>query len=238
MTRYHAAMNLHEAKVLITGGGTGIGYETAKVLRAEGAAVAICGRREDVLAAAAEELGATAIQADVSREEDVARLVAEAERALGGLNVLVNNAAFAYRAPLVEIDVERFREVHATNVVGAMLVARECARRFVAQGGGNVVNVASTAAGKGYPGGSAYASSKFALGGLTECWRAELRPHGVRVMQVNPSEVQTPFGGRDTSVENPSKLRAAEVAHVIRAMLAMDDRGFITDATIFATNPR
>jgi 3-oxoacyl-[acyl-carrier protein] reductase len=58
-------------------------------------------------------------------------------------------------------------------------------------------------------------------------------------MQVNPSEVQTPFGGRDTTEpENPSKLRAGEVAHVIRAMLAMDDRGFITDATIFATNPR
>jgi 3-oxoacyl-[acyl-carrier protein] reductase len=58
-------------------------------------------------------------------------------------------------------------------------------------------------------------------------------------MQVNPSEVQTPFGGRDmTKVLNPSKLRAEEVAHVIRAMLAMDERGFITDATIFATNPQ
>jgi 3-oxoacyl-[acyl-carrier protein] reductase len=232
-------MKLDEAKVLITGGGTGIGYETAKVLRAEGARVAICGRRADVLAQAAEELGATAIQADVAVEADVVRLVAEAEEALGGLNVLVNNAAFAYRAPLVEIDVERFREVHATNVVGAMLVARECAKRFVAQDGGNIVNVASTAGGKGYPGGSTYASSKFALSGLTECWRAELRPHNVRVMQVNPSEVLTPFGGRDMSQElNPTKLRASEVAHVIRAMLAMDDRGFVTDATIFATNPR
>jgi 3-oxoacyl-[acyl-carrier protein] reductase len=232
-------MKLDTAKVLITGGGTDIGYETAKVLREAGAAVAICGRREDVLARAAGELGATAIVADVAVEADVVRLVAEAERALGGLNVLVNNAAFAYGARLVELDAERFRQVHATNVVGAMLVARECARRFVAQGGGNIVNVASTAGGKGYAGGSAYSSSKFALTGLTECWRAELRPHDVRVMQVNPSEVQTPFGGRDTSKpENPSKLRACEVAHVIRAMLAMDDRGFITDATIFATNPQ
>jgi 3-oxoacyl-[acyl-carrier protein] reductase len=232
-------MNLREAKVLITGGGTGIGYETAKVLHAEGAAVAICGRRADVVRKAAVELGATALVADVSVEADVVRMVAEAEAALGGLNVLVNNAAFGYSAPLVEVEAERFREVHATNVVGAMLVARECARRFVAQSAGNIVNVASTAGGKGYAGGSAYSSSKFALTGLTECWRAELRPHNVRVMQVNPSEVLTPFGGRDVArATNPSKLRASEIAHVIRAMLAMDDRGFITDATIFATNPK
>ena len=232
-------MKLSTVKALITGGGTGIGLETAKVLRGEGAAVAICGRRAEVIESVAAELGCTAIQADVAREEDVVRMVAAAIDALGGLNVLINNAAFGQRAPLVEIDAESFRKVHDTNVLGATLVARECARHFVAHGGGNIVNVASTAGGKGYPTGSAYASSKFALTGLTECWRAELRPHDVRVMQVNPSEVQTPFGGRDmTAAENPTKLRSEEVAHVIKAMLAMDDRGFITDATIFATNPK
>lgn len=232
-------MQLKDVKALVTGGATGIGFETARVLRAEGAQVAICGRRADVLRKAAAEIGAIALVADVSVEAEVVRLVADAERALGGLNVLVNNAAFGYHAPLIETDAERFREVHATNVIGAMLVARECAKRFVAQSSGNIVNVASTAGGKGYAGGSAYSSSKFALSGLTECWRAELRPHNIRVMQVNPSEVLTPFGGRDmTRANNPTKLRAAEIAHVIRAMLAMDDRGFITDATVFATNPK
>ncbi len=231
-------MDLKNAKTLITGGGTGIGLETARALVAAGGRVAICGRRADVLAKAAEELGCVPITADVSKEADVVRLVATAVEELGGLNVLINNAAFGYRAPLVELDRERFEEVHSTNVVGAMLVAREAARHMIAHGGGTIVNVGSTAAGKGYPGGSAYASSKFALTGLTECWRAELRPHDVRVMQVNPSEVQTPFGGRDMSVENPTKLRAREVAHVIEGMLAMDDRGFITDATIWATNPK
>ncbi|MEM7306304.1 MAG: SDR family oxidoreductase [Planctomycetota bacterium] len=232
-------MKLSEVQALITGGGTGIGYETARILRAAGAGVVLCGRREDVLRRAADELGATTIAADVSQEEDVLRLVDGAVEALGGLNVLINNAAFGGRAPLVEVDTETFRAVHATNVVGAMMVARECAKHMIARGAGTIVNVGSTAAGKGYPTGSAYASSKFALTGLTECWRAELRPHGIRVMQVNPSEVLTPFGGRDmTAPQNPTKLRAEEVAHVIRAMLEMDDRGFITDATIFATNPK
>ena len=96
----------------------------------------------------------------------------------------------------------------------------------------------AAAASKGYAGGSTYASSKFALTGLTECWRAELRPHGVRVMQINPSEVQTPFGGRDMSRLNPTKLVAEDVAHLVVAMLAMEDRGFVTNATVWATNPR
>jgi len=232
-------MQLSRAKALITGGGTGIGLETARALREAGASVAICGRRAEVVRRAAEELGAVPLVADVSREADVVRLVAESEQALGGLDVLVNNAASGYSAPLLEVDAERFLEVHATNVVGAMLVARECARRFVDRGYGNIVNVASTAGGKGFPGGSAYASSKFALTGLTECWRAELRQHGIRVMQVNPSEVQTPFGGRDMQRPlNPTKLRAEDIAHVIRAMLELDDRGFVTEATVFATNPR
>ena len=231
-------MELKNVTALITGGGTGIGYETARLVVEGGGRAVIAGRREEVLARAAQELGCQAIAADVSREADVQRLVPAAVEALGGLNVLVNNAAFGARAPLLEVDTETFRRVHATNVVGAMMVARECARHMVQAGSGTIVNVGSTAASKGYPTGSAYASSKFALTGLTECWRAELRGHGIRVMQVNPSEVQTPFGGRDMSLpENPTKLRAIEVAHVIRAMLEMDERGFVTEATIFATNP-
>jgi 3-oxoacyl-[acyl-carrier protein] reductase len=84
-------------------------------------------------------------------------------------------------------------------------------------------------------------STKFALSGLTECWRAELRPHGVRVMQVNPSEVVTPFfeaAGMGARPDNPTKLHAEDIAHVIVSVLALDDRGFVTEATVFATNPK
>ena len=75
---------------------------------------------------------------------------------------------------------------------------------------------------------------------MTECWRAELRTHGIRVMQVNPSEVQTPFGGRppDLVPTNPTKLHAEDVAHLIESLLRLDDRGFVTDLTLWATNPR
>lgn len=232
-------MNLNDAKVLVTGGGTGIGLETARVLVAAGAKVAISGRRADVLERAAGAIGALPVVADVSVEADCDRMVAAVLDAFGDYNVLVNNAGFGHFAPLVDFDVAEFDAVFATNVRGAMLAARASARHFVRRNTGNIVNVASTAASRGAPNGTAYHSSKFALAGMTQVWRAELRKHNVRVMQVNPSEVVTDFfataGGRQEASEK--KLRPAEIAHAIKGMLEMDDRGFVTELTVWATNP-
>ena len=231
-------MKLEGTRILITGGATGIGRAIAQKTISAGARVAICGRREQTVEDAAEELDALGFRCDVSDELEVKTLFTSAIGALGGLDVLVNNAAFGHRASLVDLETEAFRQVFETNVLGAMLCARAAARHFIEHGCGTIVNIGSTAAGKGYAGGSAYASSKFALSGLTECWRTELRPHNVRVMQINPSEVQTPFGGRDMSKLNPTKLVADDVAHLVLSMLTLDDRGFVTDATLWATNPR
>ncbi len=233
-------MEINDAKVLVTGGGTGIGLATARLLADRGAKVAVCGRRQGPLHAAASEFGVAAIQADVSDLGDVQRLVAATVEQLGGYNVLINNAAIGYFAPLLDCDPDRMAEVLRVNVVGAMLVARESAQHFVAHGGGSIVNIGSTAANKGFPGGTAYAASKFALSALTECWRAELRKQDVRVMQVNPSEVITEFGrtGDNPRPDNPSKLHSEDVAHVIVELLALHDRGFVTDATLWATNPQ
>lgn len=233
-------MNLGTAKVLVTGGSSGIGLATAKHLAAAGARVAICGRRALTIEAAARASGAIPIVADVSREDDVTRLVETVVRELGGYDTLINNAGFGRFAPLLETTVDDFRSVWETNVLGAMLAARESARHFVAQRRGNIVNVASTSGQRGGANGSAYASSKFALAGLTQVWRAELRQYNVRVMQINPSEVLTEFranSGRPGQPENPTKLHADDIAQVIASMLALDDRGFVTDATVWATNP-
>ena len=233
-------MDLKTAKVLVTGGSSGIGYSTALMLRDRGAAVAICGRKADALDEAAAELGALGIVADVSREDDVRRMVERVTSELGGYNVLINNAGFGTWGNLVETTEADFRRVWETNVLGAMLVARESAKQFVKAGAGNIVNIASTAGQRGYAGGTAYVSTKFALSGMTECWRAELRKHNVRVMQVNPSEVQTNFfasAGKPRST-NETKLMGEDIAHAICSMLAMEDRGFVTDATVWATNPQ
>lgn len=159
----------------------------------------------------------------------------------GGYDTLINNAGIAAFAPLVDLEAADFRRVWETNVLGAMLVGRASARHFVGTGRGHIVNVTSTASTRGFVGGTAYVASTFALSGMTECWRAELRPHNVRVMQVNPSEVITGFGehsGLRPQAANASKLQAEDVARLIVSLLEMDDRGFVTEATVWATNPR
>ena len=158
---------------------------------------------------------------------------------LGGIDILVNNAGFGYFAPLLELDKGRFEEVFATNVTGAMLMAREAARHFVRQRSGYIVNISSTSGLKGGRGSSAYSGSKFALRGMTECWREELRRHDVRVTLINPSEVLTDFSKHAGYEQEASekKLRPKEIADAVIGVLKLDERGFVPELAVFATNP-
>lgn len=233
-------MDLKEAAVLVTGGSCGIGFETARLLRERGARVAICARHADMLESAARQIDALPIVADVNNEDDVQRMIRTVVKEYADYNVLINNAGFGAFAPLVDLTAEEFFRVWQTNVLGAMLVARESARHFIGRSYGNIVNISSTAGQRGFANGSAYCASKFALRALTECWRAELRQHNIRVMQVNPSEVQTSFGGEESEPvkpQNPSKLTAPDIAELIAGMLQIPDHGFVTESTIWATNP-
>ena len=233
-------MNLKNAVALITGGSSGIGRAIAQSLTTSGARVAITGRDERRLAEAAREIGVHPIHADVSVEADVERTYREVLQKFGDLDILVNNAGIGVFKNLVDFNREEFESVFATNVTGAMLMAREAAKHFVKRQRGNIVNISSTAGLRGAPQGTAYYASKFALRGMTECWRAELRKFNVRVFLVNPSEVVTnfyPTAGLLQKV-NPTKLRAEDIASMVKAILEMDDRGFTPELSIFATNPQ
>jgi 3-oxoacyl-[acyl-carrier protein] reductase len=229
-------MKLSDVRALVTGGSSGIGFEIARQLKDKGGEVVICGRDEAKVGEAATRIGAHGIRADVSIESDVVALIGKTIEHLPDYNVLINNAGFGSFAPLVDTDLAEMQRLFATNVFGAMVVARESARHFINQKRGNIINISSSAGVRGFAGGTAYAASKFAVSGMTECWRAELRKHDIRVMQINPSEVQTDFFH---SKRPPSdrKLRANEIAHAALSMLEMDDRGFITELSVWATNP-
>ena len=232
-------MLLTDKITLVTGGSSGIGRAIAESLIEAGAKVAITGRDQAKLKNTATAIGAHAIQADVSRESDVERTYKDVVDTFGDLDILVNNAGVGVFKPLVEMDLASFERVMATNVTGAMLMGREAAKIFVSRNAGNIVNIASTASLRGAANGTAYMTSKFALRGMTECWRAELRKHNVRVMQINPSEVITPFAANAgfEQADRPSKLQSEDIAHMVKAVLEMDDRGFTTELTVFATNP-
>jgi len=232
-------MEINTVKALITGATGGIGYEIARTLKEQGAQVIISGRNQEKLKQAEQELGVRGFKADVSKEKEVKALFEFALQEMETVNVLVNNAGFGGFAPLIKTSVEDFQKQWEVNTKGLFMMGREAAKHFVEKKYGNIINIGSTAAVSGFPAGSAYVASKFAVSGLTQCWRAELRPYNVRVMQINPSEVVTDFiekAGLERK-DTEHKLKPSEVAHIVVSMLAMNDVGFIPDASIWATNP-
>ena len=232
-------MNIKEAKVIITGGSTGIGFETARLLKENGATVLISSRNEARLEKAAKELGVLSFRADMSQENDVKALFAFAIKELGSFNVLINNAGVGWFKSLVETTTDDFQKMWEVNTKGLFVAGQQAAKHFIEQKYGNIINVGSTAAVRGFAYGSAYAASKFAVSGLTECWRAELRPHNIRVTQVNPSEVVTDFyetaGFEQKDITY--KLKGKDIAHAILSVLSLDDIGFVPSLEVWATNP-
>lgn len=233
-------MDLSNKKVLITGGSSGLGKAMAKMLIEEGAKVAITGRDEEKLNEVAKSLGARAIHADVTNESDVKNCFDVMQNDLGGLDILINNAGIGSNLkPVDEIDLDEMHRVFEVNVFGLALMGKTAAQIFKKQMSGDIVNIASTSALKGYEGGSVYSASKFAVRGLSQNWQADLRKYNVRVFNVNPSYVPTAFNNptREEREEKDNLLTSKEIAHAVISSLKMDRRGYVPELTVHATNP-
>jgi len=233
-------MQINNSTFLITGGSLGIGRATAKMIIEKGGKVAITGRNKSRLEKTAKEIGAFPIHADVSKQEDVKKTYDAFIKEFKKLDCLINNAGIGGKwNDIFNLDLEDLMNVYSVNVFGAAVMTKYAANIFKKQNYGNIINISSTAGTKGYANGTVYSSSKFALRGMTQCWQAELRKYNVRVILVNPSEVVTAFGndeGKERK-EIANKLRGVEIAHTIVSTLEMDNRGFIPEVTVWATNP-
>ena len=223
-------------RFLVTGGSQGIGAAIVEAARGEGHEVVFTGRNEGLIAEVSEATGAHGLAADVSDAEANARTVETCRERMGGIDVLVNNAGYGYFAAIGELDVAAMEKLFATNVFGPVDLTNRVVPLMKAQGGGDIVNIASTSGMKGHKNGTAYSGSKWALRGISECWQADLRPHDIRVVCVCPSEVQTDWGGK-TGRNDPHKLFASDIAHAVMSAVSAESRAFWPEFPVFATNP-
>jgi 3-oxoacyl-[acyl-carrier protein] reductase len=177
---------------LVTGGGRGIGRGIALELAAAGARVAVSARTRSQVEATARDAGGLAIEADVSRREDVERMLAETERELGPVDLLVANAGVAgWEERAWEVDVDEWWHVLEVNLLGVYLCCRAVVPGMVERGRGRIVNVASGAAYLPGSRSSAYAASKAGVYRFSEVLANQLEPHGIPVFPISPGLVRS-----------------------------------------------
>lgn len=227
---------MEPSRFLVTGGSQGIGAAMVDVARRAGHQVVFTGRNQPLIDAVAQKTGAHGVRADIAVGDDNARTVELCVERMGGVDVLINNAAYAYRAEIGALDVGKMKAMFETNVFGLVDVTNRVVPLMKARGQGDILNIASTSGMKGAATATPYAASKWAVRGISQCWQAELRPHGIRVICVCPSEVQTGFGGT-AGRNNPNKLYAEDIAETMMAALTMPRRALWPELAVFANNP-
>ncbi|HWW08757.1 MAG TPA: SDR family NAD(P)-dependent oxidoreductase [Candidatus Acidoferrales bacterium] len=215
--------------VLITGASRGLGRALALAAAREGATLALCARGSEDLEAVATACrqhggDVLAVTADVAEPRDVERLASTALARLGVIDILVNNASELGPVPLphlTDAPPSALEPVLRTNVLGPLRLTQAVLGGMLLRGRGLVVNISSDAAVNGYPGWGLYSASKAALDALTRSWAAELEGTGVRVISVDPGDMDTAMHRAAIPDADPSELaRPGDVAERLIGLLA------------------
>ena len=227
-------------RVVVTGGTTGIGRATARLLAAQGARVLVFGRDQEDLDAALDEIRNVGgevhgLTADVSHTDEIRRVFREADERLGGLDVLVNNAAI-YGEDWDEQSLQDIEAVVRTNVVGYIACAQEATERL-RQRGGHIVNIGSMSADLREDGGSVYVATKSAIQGFSESLRKTVNPDGIKVSLIEPGKVATdmvekPREEKERLTEELKMLRPEDIAGAVLFCLMQPQRCDIVQVQI------
>jgi NAD(P)-dependent dehydrogenase (short-subunit alcohol dehydrogenase family) len=246
----HTPLPYEGQRALVTGATSGIGRATARLLAAQGAAVALTGRDRDALDALAAELCAAGgvafwVAADLKRDEERAALAASALERLGGLDLLVNAAGVIASAPLEATSLNLWRDMLELNATAPLHLTQLCAEALK-ESEGAVVNVSSVSGQRAFPGVLAYCASKAALDQLTRCAALDLAPHRVRVNAVCPGVVVTElhkrggmsdeayaaFLARSTTTHPLGRVGEAEEVAALISFLGSRAAGWVTGVTL------
>jgi NAD(P)-dependent dehydrogenase (short-subunit alcohol dehydrogenase family) len=204
---------------LVTGGSSGIGLAIARMLREEGFDLTLVSRRQEKVEAAAQELGAEAVAADVAREEDCERVVTAHRDRFGRLDVLVNSAGIGIGGRLEDLPTKHWDLQFAVNLRAVFLVS-VAALPLLRESRGLVVNLSSIAGTGPVPGLAAYGASKAALISLTRSFNAEVEGDGIRAVALCPGFVDTPMA-RWSGLGSEEMIRPEDCAEIVRMLLRL-----------------
>lgn len=232
-------VDLSGRTAVVTGGARGIGRHIADALVTCGATVALVGRNKASLDEATEDIGGAChgYVCDLRDPQSVEAMAEAVALDHGAPDILVNNAATGGgSAHLVDMDLDRWRDILDTNLTGAFLVTKAFLPGMIGRNAGDIVMIGSTSGLKGDPGHSAYAASKFGLRGLAQALFYEVRAHNIRVSMVNPSATDK---GDDIDQQTGAGVRmhAADVAATVVHVCGLPRRTVIHEVTMWGTNP-
>jgi NAD(P)-dependent dehydrogenase (short-subunit alcohol dehydrogenase family) len=215
---------------LITGGSSGIGLAIARMLRDEGFGLTLASRRAEKVQAAAEELGATAVAADVGDAADCARVVAEHREQFGRLDILVNSAGIGIGGNVESLPAKHFDLQMGVNVRGLFLVT-QAAIPLLRESKGWIVNLASLAGTISAPGLATYGATKAAVISLTRSLNEELDADGVRAVAICPGFVATPMA-EWSGLKEEEMIPPEDCAEVVRMLLRLSPRARVPQVVI------
>jgi NAD(P)-dependent dehydrogenase (short-subunit alcohol dehydrogenase family) len=236
-------MELTGSKAVVTGGSKGIGYAIARALVGAGADVSISARNEDEIdrtVAEFNKLGAgrcVGFVCDMREEAQVRSFFAKTLDALGGLDILINNAGIGLFASVESMSGDDFRAVIETNLCGVFYCCHEAIPLLKQRGGGYIINVSSLAGANPHAEMAAYNASKFGLNGFTEALMQEVRHDGIKVSYIMPGSVNTEFGGDEPSAAKSWQLQPEDIAQVVIDLLNYPQRALPSRIEIRPSQP-
>jgi NAD(P)-dependent dehydrogenase (short-subunit alcohol dehydrogenase family) len=231
-------MKLKDKVAIVTGAGTGIGRAIALAYTQEGASVVLAGRREETLARVADEvqtLGGSSlvVRASVAEQDEVQRLVTEAQSHFGRINILVNNAGVFISKGLLDLSLGEWDETINTNLKGIFLCCRAVLPGMIEQKQGNIINISSIHGKIGDANLAAHCASKFGVIGLTQALAKEVIEYNINVNVICPGQVSSSWVDEHGPLASPlsTQLRPADVARVA-VFLASSDSAIMTGSVI------
>jgi 3-oxoacyl-[acyl-carrier protein] reductase len=228
---------------IVTGSSKGIGYAIAEALARCDANVVVSARKPAEVTEAARRLEGVGkgtilgIPCDVSKLDDVRRLVGQTAEQLGGLDILVNNAGIGRFAPVGQFDPADWDRLIGTNLSGVFYCCHEAIPHLQRSGDAWIINIASLAGKNPFAGGAAYNASKFGLVGFSEALIMDVRQQGIRVNYIMPGSVNTYFGDKQPKDENDWMIQPEDIATLVLELLAFPSNSLPSRIEIRPSRP-